>query len=123
MSAVRSPEKHMRAPPMRGARQEGPCGRRAAATRWKAAACSSWRAPGAVRKDWLAERRTRARAALVSQGVAGNARRHASLPCLDRKISWLAPLVVSLESLVARGAVVCAVEDSKLVSNFLASIR
>ena len=106
-----------------GARQEGSGRGRAAAIRWTAAARFSRRDPGVGGRNRMAEQRTRGRAATVSQGVAGNTRRHASLPCLDRKNSWLAPSVVSRESLIARGSFLCAFEDSKVVPNRPAHLR
>src|SRR5690349_7812210 len=54
----------------------------------------------------MAETRTRRRAVTL-QGVAGKSRRHASLPCLGQKMSWLAPSGLPRESLVLVALFLC----------------
>ena len=86
---------------------EGPCGRRVPVSRRTAATCVSWRMPGAVGRNRTAGHPTRTRAGNVLQGVSGNTLRQASLPCLDTKISYSAPLVVYPLNLWLLVACVC----------------
>ena len=65
-------------------------------------------------RDWVADDRPRNRAGNVSRGVAGNTLRQASLPCLDTKMSCLAPSVDCPWSLVAYGCFLTLVDNSKV---------